>query len=112
MKKDYPCDDAQIDEVFAHLFACSQLYDEDGIKRLDGKEENGYRPFISREHYLRADPESRRQLSEFALYFDPRTYQSIREWETAENSKSVFSRIDRRAQLIMKSAYRNLRGHD
>jgi hypothetical protein len=112
MKKDYPCDDAQIDAVFAHLFACSQLYDGDAKKGLDGEDDSDYGPYISRQHYLRADPDSRRRLSEFALYFDPRMYQSIREWEAVENSKGVFSRIDMRAQLIMKSAYRNLRGHD
>jgi hypothetical protein len=112
MKEDYPGDDARIDAVFARLFACSRLYDNDGDKRLDGKDESDCKPYISREYYLRADPESRRRLSEFALYFDPVMYQSIREWETAENSKGVFSRIDQRARLIMKSVYRDLRGHD
>jgi len=112
MKEDYPCDDARIDAVFAHLFACSHLHDEDGKKRLEGEDGSDYGPYISREHYLRADPDSRRRLSEFALYFDPGLYQSIREWEMAENSKCDFSRIDARARLIMKSAYRNLRGHD
>lgn len=111
MKDDNTQDEVRINTVFAQLFACCRPVEANGESAPADEVCGDGESYVSRESYLRANPESRRKICEFALHFDPRLLQSIKEWESAEGVGNGFSRIEARARFIMRAAYRNLRGH-